>query len=471
MRGMSLKVVVLALVLLAAAGGAGAWYWMKKNPPAAGFRTAAVTRGELVSTISATGTIEPEEVVDVGAQVAGQVLSFGKDKNGKEIDYRSSVEAGDVLATIDSTLYASKVTLAEAGLQQAKASQMRAEADLLQFDAKLEQAESDWARAQKLGPEAIAATSYDAFKAAQKIAKANVATGKAAIEQAKAAVAMADANLKDAEKNLSYCIIKSPVKGVIIDRRVNIGQTVVSSLNAPSLFLIAKDLTQMEIWVSVNEADVGSIHQGQPVTFTVDAFPGRVFKGEVDKVRYNATMTQNVVTYTTEVKTSNKDGTLMPYQTANVLFEIGRSKADALLVPDAALRWTPQPQQIDPESAPAAGDGKRRRDKAKPDSAKADAPAADGVQGRGTVWVVSGPQGQYVRAVPVKTGISDRTNTEIQEGDGALAEGTEVVIGAQRRQDGAAPAASKSPFTPQMPSRGRGSSASKSEGKSGEGKQ
>jgi len=138
------------------------------------------------------------------------------------------------------------------------------------------------------------------------------------LAQARAATVQAQALLEKAQRNLDFCTIKSPVKGVIIDRRVNIGQTVVASLNAPSLFLIAKDLTKMQIWVAVNEADVGRIVPGSPVTFACDAFPNKEFNGTVGKVRLNATMTQNVVMYTVEVNTDNSDNTLLPYLTANV---------------------------------------------------------------------------------------------------------------------------------------------------------
>src|SRR5439155_5632670 len=130
----------------------------------------------------------------------------------------------------------------------------------------------------------------------------------------------AQSSLERADRNLSYTIINSPVSGMIIDRRVNIGQTVVASLNAPSLFLIAADLKKMQVWVAVNEADVGQIHPGQPVTFTSDAFPGEMFRGEVNKVRLNAQMTQNVVTYTVEVNTDNSNLRLLPYMTANGQF-------------------------------------------------------------------------------------------------------------------------------------------------------
>src|SRR5437870_128517 len=142
----------------------------------------------------------------------------------------------------------------------------------------------------------------------------------------------AQAALQNAETNLGYCTIRSPVKGVIVDRRVNTGQTVVSSLNAPSLFLIARDLKRLQVWTSVNEADIGQIRKGQAVNFTVDAHPGKVFRGEVNKVRLNAAFTQGVVTYTVEVNTDNSDGKLLPYQTAEMQFVVARKQV-ALLVP------------------------------------------------------------------------------------------------------------------------------------------
>ena len=202
------------------------------------YRTTEVKRGDLTATIGATGTVEPEEVVDVGAQVAGKINSFGTDTSGVEVDYGSVVEEGTVLAQIDDSLYTAEVAQASAQLMQAKASVQRAAADLEQMKAKLFQAQRDWERAQKLGPsEALAQSSYDAYKSGYEAAKANVEVGEAAIEQEKASVSQAEAVLQRAQRNLGYCTIKSPVKGVIIDRRVNIGQTVVSSLNAPSLFL------------------------------------------------------------------------------------------------------------------------------------------------------------------------------------------------------------------------------------------
>ena len=279
------KQTLVSVVLVGFVASAAFIYQQRGNQSSPSFRTAAVKRGDLVATITATGTVEPEEVVDVGAQVAGKIVAFGKDKHGKTIDYGSVVESGTVLAQIDDTLYAAAVAEAKAQLQQAKAGVQRAEADLIQLQAKLVQAQQDWKRARELGAsDALSQSDYDALRSGYEIAKANVNVGKAAIVQARYAVSQAEATLRREEQNLAYCTIRSPVKGVIIDRRVNIGQTVVASLNAPSLFLIAKDLKRLQVWVSVNEADIGNIRPGQPVTFTVDAYPGQVFKGEVGKV-------------------------------------------------------------------------------------------------------------------------------------------------------------------------------------------
>ena len=408
------------------------------------YRTTPVKKGDLLATISATGTVEPEEVVDVGAQIAGQINSFGKDKNGKTIDYGSVVEEGTILAQIDDSLYAADVAMANAQVLQARAGVLRTEADLGQLKSRLNQAKRDWDRAQKLGPsEALAQSSYDAYKSGYEIAQANVAVGEAAIVQSRNAVAQAQATLQRGQRNLSYCTIKSPVKGVIIDRRVNIGQTVVSSLNAPSLFLIAKDLKRMQVWVSVNEADVGSIHPGQPVSFTVDAYPGKTFRGEVGKIRLNATMTQNVVTYTVEVITDNSSGKLLPYLTANAQFELSQHN-NVLLVPNAALRWGPQPQQVTPKFRTMT-ESPGRRDGMGGGGQPAAEPAAKTAAktNQGFIWT---QDGRYVRPIKVNTGLSDGTMTEVQ-GD-EVKEGMEVIIGEQRQ--GANNAATTNPFAPQM---------------------
>jgi len=429
-----LTILILVLGLL----GIGVWWYGQRHAPApVSYRTAPVTRGDLVATISATGTVEPEEVVDVGAQVAGIIDALGQDPrhNGKLIDYGTPVEQGTILAHIDESLYRADVDTMQAQLDQAKANAQHAEADLGQLQAKLYQAERDWQRAQKVGPsDALSQNDYDQFYANDAIAKANLAVGKAALAQAQKGIAQAQATLKRAQTNLGYCTIKSPVKGVIIDRRVNIGQTVVSSLNAPSLFLIAKDLTRMQVWASVNEADIGNIHPGQPVTFTVDAYLGQVFTGEVGKVRLNATMTQNVVTYTVEVTTDNSSGKLLPYLTANLRFEVSRHQ-DVLLVPNAALRWYPQPSEVAP--AIRATPATRERD------AHGAGGAPEGRATRGTVWV---HDGQFVRPIAVQIGLSDGTMTEIQSAE--LRDGTLVIVGANTRESGGTD--TTNPFIPQL---------------------
>jgi HlyD family secretion protein len=412
------------------------------NSTSGGFKTIQVKRGDLQATISATGTVEPEEVVDVGAQVAGKIVSFGQDKTGEEVDYGSVVEAGMVLARIDDALYAAEAASAKAQLVQAKAAVQKAKADLGQMEAKLFQTKNDWARAQKLGPsDALSQTDFDAARAAYEVAKANLNVGKAAVAQAQGTVAQAEATLKRALQNLSYCTIVSPVKGVIIDRRVNIGQTVVASLNAPSLFLLAKDLKRLQVWVSVNEADIGRIKPGQPVTFTVDAYPGEVFSGEVGKVRLNATMTQNVVTYTVEIITDNSSGKLIPYLTANVTFIVGERK-DVLLVPSAALRWTPQVAQV---VAEFRGSPKKAKGSEKPAQVKPSAKTGKEEPARGVVYI---PQGSQVRPVYVGLGLSDGNLMEVESAE--LKEGTPVVVGEIESQPGGKPAPGGSPFTPQL---------------------
>jgi HlyD family secretion protein len=456
-----IKTVIAALIALVVIGATVAWYQKGGNGSTDIFRTAQVTRGDLRLTISATGTVEPEEVIDVGAQVAGRILSFGQDVNDKTVDYGSVVDEGTVLARIDDSIYSAEAASAEAQVQSGKAGLQRAEADLNQLKAKLHQAERDWQRAQKIGPsEALAQASYDAYRSNYETAKANVAVGEAAILQARANLAQTQAVLQRAQRNLSYCTIKSPVKGVIIDRRVNIGQTVVASLNAPSLFLIAKDLTRMQVWVAVNEADIGKIHPGQPVSFTVDAFPGETFRGTVGKVRLNAAMTQNVVTYTVEIITDNPEGRLLPYLTANVKFELERLK-NVLLVPNAALRWNPVAEQIAPDfrktleqpdpSKPKADSGRQPGPKTDRASARVD---------RNVVWAV---QGQYVRPVPVRAGLSDGAMTQVQGQD--LSAGLAIVTGIRDLK--AESADTRNPFTPQFLRRNRTQESSAPSDKAG----
>ncbi|HWW00721.1 MAG TPA: efflux RND transporter periplasmic adaptor subunit [Candidatus Acidoferrum sp.] len=435
-----LKTPFVAILIVILAGMAGAWSWHIRKNSKSSFRAAVVKRGDVAASISASGTIEPEEVVDVGAQVAGLIKSFGTDIDGKPIDYGSVIEEGAILARIDESVYAADLAVAKAQMEQDKAAELSADANLDQMRARLIQAQAEWKRAQELdNSKLLARVDFDTAQANYEVAKANVAVAEAAVAQARAATVQAQAGFDKAQRNLDFCIIKSPVKGVIIDRRVNIGQTVVASLNAPSLFLIAKDLTRMQIWVAVNEADIGRIIPGAPVTFTCDAFPGREFMGTVGKVRLNATMTQNVVMYTVEVNTENSDNVLLPYLTANVHF-VTRKESNVLSVPNAALRWAPSSlaqispdarsnNQDDPPGDPPGGSKSSKQNKGSKERL-------------GTIWL---KDGEFVRPLEVKLGASDGSNTAVAAGD--LQEGQEVVTG---ETADSAQTATKNPFLPQI---------------------
>ena len=351
-------------------------------------------------------------------------MAFGKDVEGNEVDYCSVVKKGQLLARIDDVTYKAEVTIAKAALTSAEAQLTSAKADVTQATANLRQAERDWARAQKLGVgDALSQKDYDAYQSAYEVAAANLDVTKAQVEQAEAAIAQAQAQLEKAERNLSYCDILSTVDGVVIDRRVNIGQTVTASMSTPSLFLVAKDLKKIEIWVPVNEADIGSIRVGQEVRFTVDAFANREFRGKVGRIRLNASMTSNVVTYTVEVRTDNPDGLLLPYLTAIVSFVLAESPADALLAPVAALSWRPEGWET-PED----------------------------LVGKDLVFVQD--RAGKPRAVPVKVGVSDDVRVAIETE--ALQPGDVVITGTltpiEVRQ---ASEAGKNPFLPQPPQRRR----------------
>lgn len=456
----------VVFLLLGGISGAGWWYWKTHSVTPPTYRTAAIKKGDLLAAITATGTIEPERVIDVGAQVAGLILSFGVDPHdpNKTVDYRTKVEEGTILATIDDSVYKLGVSSARAAYEQAQATVIRAKADLEQMRAKERQAERDWDRAQKLGPsDALSQTDYDTYQANYESAKANVGVGVASVTQAEKGVEQADVALKLAQRNLEYCTITSPVKGEIIDRRVSTGQTVVASLNAPSLFLIAKDLTQMQVWAAVNEADIGNIHTGQPVTFTTDAVPFRTFKGTVGKVRLNAVMTQNVVNYTVEILTDNSDSALIPYLTANVQF-VKAERHGVLTVPNTALRYTPRLDQVTPEYRESVeslvqhrlnGGGGSRSDRSgspttKPSqAASSPPPPIRESRSHGVLWVTDGLE--FVKPIKVQAGVTDGVATEVQSEE--ISEGMEVIVGenvtSQSSPEGT------NPFAPQMSNKPR----------------
>ncbi len=405
-------------------------YYFNDTEDKVSFKTANVVTKDIVKTIDATGTVEPEDLVDVAARVSGEIISFGKDKNGREVDYGSEIREGDVIALIDDQIQQSNFLSANAKLSAARASQAQAKANLVVAQANLRQAQRDWDRAKRLGAsEALSQAAYDSYLSVWEIATAQIDVRKAEILQADANVIQAEAAMKEAKRNLEYCVIKAPVNGVVIDRKVNVGQTVVSSMSASSLFSIAKDLRRMQVWASVNEADIGGIRAGQPVTFTVDAFPGEKFTGTVEKIRLNATMSQNVVTYVVEVVTDNSSMRLLPYLSANLNFEVER-KNKALSVPNAAIRFSPDSNFI------AEGETISEEDD--------------------YVWVKSGED--KIRPIKVRVVLSDGAWTAIESPE--IKDGMEIVTAAEKL-DASKKNSASNPFMPKVPQRKKANSAPK----------
>jgi HlyD family secretion protein len=393
-----MKTILGVVVAVVIAGLVAAHVWRTSFVERPQFRTLPVTRGDLFIGVTATGTVEPVEIIDVGAQIVGCIKSFGPDPDrpGKTIDYRSRVKEGAVLAQLDDLPH-------QAELDKARVNMKLAEAELSRYCAKQNQAERNLARAKQLR-ETESAESYENSQAEDKMAKAELAMAEARLEQAKIAA-------KQAEINLGYTTIRSPVNGVVIDRRVNVGQTVVAGMNAPSLFLLAKDLSHMLVWAAVNEADIGDIRVGQKVTFKVDAYRDQTFTGKVSQIRLNASLQQNVVTYGVVVDVNNTDGKLLPYMTAKLQFEVAR-RSNVVLVPNQALRWQPMWEQIsfsdrDDFARPAPSEGRQETQK---DGQIAQMEPKVAVASP-TVWVVA--DDGLVRPVAVKVGLSDGIVTEI----------------------------------------------------------
>ncbi len=340
-------IVIVVIILI----GFGGFVLVKKNffksDGKVVFRTETLSKTDVVRTISATGTVESEELINVGAQVNGRIMQFGTDADGKIVDYGSRVKKGAVLALIDDVIYKSELQQAQASKAQAAAAIMTAEASIKECAANEILAKNEWERAKSLSEKKIMSGSEtDSARAAYLSSLAQSAKAQASLAQAKAQLANAEAVLVKAERNLEYCSIVSPVDGIIIDRRVSIGQTVVSNQTASSMFLVAKDFKKMQVWVSVNEADVGAIRVGMPVRFSCDAFPNETFEGTVHRVRLNATLSSNVVTYIVEVNAPNDNLRLLPYLTANVKFIRGERK-NVLAVANALLRFQPPAEYID----------------------------------------------------------------------------------------------------------------------------
>ena len=401
---------LLALALLLALGGAATWWLVVRDQAGqAGLhlRTDVVERGEVVLAVDASGTIQPLLLVQVGTQVSGTIETLYKDWNAR-------VSAGEAIAVLDSRRLVAQVLQGEANLGRARAEVEHAAALMWQTERALVRQEVLAARG------TVSETLLDAARTEAVSARAGLAVTAAAVSQALA-------QLDGDRVNLAYATIRSPIDGVIVARNVDVGQTVAASLQAPTLFLIANDLTRIQVQASVPEADVGKVHEGQRVEFDVDAHPDRRFQGLVSQVRLAATTVQNVVTYTVLVDARNPDGLLLPGMTANARFELARSPATGLRVPVSAVRFQP-PDELREAGAPAGPE------------------ALEGPEGRpGRVWV-PGAAGR-LRAVPVVLGVSDGAAIAVAPLEpGALTEGAEVVIGVEAED--AAQAAN--PFLPRI---------------------
>ncbi len=440
-----IKILIVSVVI---GLGVGIWMWYRAAHKGEKVRymTTTVVRGDFINKVQATGTLEPQELVDVGAQVTGEIKEFGTDVNGKRVDYGSEVKSGQLLARIDDTLVELDITRAQASVAQAEAQILtaaaavaQAEANEAQAQANKNKAERDMARAKVLGVgDALSQMEYDQYVNSEESTAAALQSAQAQKQTAKAQQANAAAQLQSAQaqlarelRNRDYTRITTPVDGTIVVRQVNVGQTVVSSMNATTLFLVARDLTHMQIWASVNEADIAKVHPGQEVRYTVDALPNETFTGKVNKIRPNATMSSNVVTYIVEVDIENPERKLLPYMSANVNFIVEEFK-DCLMVADAALEYHPQPALIQPGSKlPAAGEGE--------DSA--------------LVWK---RVGEKVAPVRVQRGRDDGTRSVVTIAEGEnLQAGDELVTGVLPGEEGetASPQGEKNLFGMNRPKR------------------
>ncbi|MBU6283133.1 efflux RND transporter periplasmic adaptor subunit [bacterium] len=389
---------------LAALAGYVAWT-MRSEPERREWVTATVERGPLVSTVAATGTVNPVKSVIVGTYVSGPVAAI-------DVDFNSKVRRGQRIAKIDPRNFVGKVEQARASLADAQAQVRKAEAELA-------------LRRSQLGRQEKLATSRVLSVEELDVARSSAKQAEAQLSLAGAEVEKARASLKDAEVNLGYTDIVSPVDGIVVSRNVDVGQTVAATFQTPTLFVIAESLERMQVNAFVGEADIGRVREGQEASFTVDAFPGRAIPAVVRQVRNAPTTVQNVVTYDVVLDVDNRDGTLKPGMTANVRIVTDRV-ADSLLVPTAALRFRPpSAEEAPPSPAPPA-------------------PAGAGRAGR--VWRLEGEQPV---AVAVVAGLSDETTTAIESG--GIAPGDRVVL--RLAPQGAAPPSSN----PMLPGLGGGS--------------
>jgi len=413
--------IVLGLVVLVG-GGFGIWQWRKHAAASAAprYETVAVDRGPIVAKVTATGTLSALVTVQVGTQVSGRIKQIN-------VDFNSPVKKGQVIAKIEPALF-------EAALESARANYLAAQGTVAKLEAQADNAKAQFDRATALfDRKAIAQADLDTARATMKAANGDVTASRGNMEQAKAA-------LHQAQVNLDYTTIISPTTGVVISRSVDVGQTVAASLSAPTLFLIAEDLTKMQVDTSVAEADIGKLKADMDATFTVDAYPSRTFKGKIRQIRNAPQTLQNVVTYDAVIDVSNPDLALRPGMTANITF-IYDHRDSALRVANAALRFQPPPELARAAFGGGAGGqrpgggGGQRPGGGPPGDGGGQRRAGGGRGARGgdgetpdrrTLWLLRGPTPTPVR---VRAGVSDGTNTEIEASD--LHEGDRVVTDAE----------------------------------------
>lgn len=383
-----LAVAVVAAALLV-------WRWSSGDAEQPEYQTAVIDRGDISAQVTATGTLSALVTVEVGSQVSGRVQALMADFNTK-------VSKGQLIATIDPSLFEAEALQSGANLEAAQAELLRA-----QVQARDARRQSD--RAREL------ATTGLLSKGEAETAAATADAADASVAAARAGVTQARAALTRANTNLAYTRIVSPTDGVIISRSVDVGQTVAASLQAPVLFTIAQDLRQMQVNTSVSESDVGRIKEDMPASFTVDAYPRERFEGRVRQVRDVATVLQNVVTYDAVINVENPDLKLKPGMTANVSFTYAH-REHVLRVPNAALRFRPP--------TAAVGSGTQQSAQQSATAARGAGRAAGGGRGTGSrvIWLLR--NGEIV-AVPVTTGISDGVRTEVVSGE--VQEGDQVV--------------------------------------------
>jgi len=395
------KYLIILAVILAIAGIAG--YGFYKRTPEVSYKTARIERGMVVSTVAATGNLSAVTTVQVGTQVSGTIQKL-------YVDFNSKVKKGQAIAEIDPSLF-------NASVEQAQGNVLNSEANLQKSRVTLADAERTLARNKKLLADGIISQAdYDVADTALQSARASVKASEGSVAQTRGA-------LMQSRTNLRYSVIRSPVDGVVISRTIDIGQTVAASFQTPTLFTIAKDLTKMQIEVSVDEADISRIQLDQKATFTVDSYPEQTFSGKVVQIRSAPIITQNVVTYVVVVNVDNNDLKLKPGMTANVSIEVAR-KDDVLKLPPAALRFKPKTKT---EDAKAKGSEERgSANKQRPAAGSPDQGGKPGGRKAGNGQQVYILKDNKPVAVKIRTGIANNSSIELVES--TLKEGDEVVI-------------------------------------------